>query len=166
MYSLKQTDKDRPTMLGRLGEIFLMNQQAVLFMEDMHFISHVWDDLVDGDKPVSREAVSAAFEKAMISVNMNPWFRQNAALLLPVMLNSSLLWHAANDLEADGSPHALQVAHVIRCAPGDLALMCAAIIGGTSHAKKHAAELRMMMQQDSLEDYLRDMGVGDHAQSA
>jgi hypothetical protein len=34
--------------------------------------------------------------------------------------------------------------------------MCAAILGGTDHAKRHAAELRMLMQQDSLEDYLAD----------
>lgn len=149
--------KDMPTMLARLGEIFQGNQQAILFMQDIKFISHVWDDLVDGDKPVSRETVSAAFEKALIGVNLNPFFVNNRAMLLPVMLNASLLWHAANDLESTRDAHALQVAHVIRCAPGDLALLCAAIIGGTAHAKKHAGELRMMMQQDCLDDYLTDL---------
>lgn len=155
-YSLAQQDKDMDRTMARLLEIFDGDEQAVAFLKDIHFISHVWDDLVDGDRPVSAAAVSAAFEKALIGVNMNPFFRRNVPLLLPVMLNSMLLWHAANDLEADGSPHALQVAHVIRCAPGDLSLISAAIVGGTGHAKKHAAELRMLMQQDSLEDYLAD----------
>jgi hypothetical protein len=155
-YSLAQTDKSMERTLARLLEIFQGNEQALAFLKDIHFISHVWDDLVDRDRPVSPETVSTAFEKALIGVNMNPFFRRNAPLLLPVMLNSTLLWHAANDLEADGSAHALQVAHVIRCAPGDLSLICAAIVGGTEHAKKHAAELRMLMQQDSLEDYLAD----------
>lgn len=163
MFTLDQQHKDLPATLARLGEIFQGNQQAVLFLQDIYFISHVWDDLVDGDRPVSRETMSAAFEKALIGVNLNPWFRENAATLLPVMLNSTLLWHAANDLERDGSPHALEVAHVIRCAPGDLALMAAAIIGGTAHAKKHAAELRMLMQQDSLSDYLKDLKGESHA---
>ena len=155
-YSLAQQDKDIDRTMARLLEIFLGDAQAVSFLKDIYFICHVWDDLVDGDQPVSAAVVSAAFETAMIGMNMNPFFRRNVALLLPVMLNSSLLWHGANDLEADASPHALQVAHVIRCAPGDLALMCAAILGGTDHAKRHAAELRMLMQQDSLEDYLAD----------
>jgi hypothetical protein len=159
-FSLSQQDKSLPRTLERLREIFRGNEQAVAFMRDLHFISHVWDDLVDGDKPVSPAMVSIAFEKALIGVNLNPFFRDNAAMFLPVMLNSALLWHAANDLERDASPHALQVAHVIRCAPGDLALICAAVIGGTDHAKAHAAELRMLMQQDSLEDYLADFGGG------
>src|SRR5690606_9913675 len=105
-------------------------------------------------------------ERALIGVNWNPWFVANRTLLLPLMLNSSLLWQAANDLEADGGEHALQVAHVIRCAPGDLALMAASIVGGVAHAKKHAAELRMLMQQDSLEDYLADMKGASHEPAA
>lgn len=155
-YSLAQQDKNLHRTFDRLAEIFLGNEQAVAFMRDIHYISHVWDDLVDRDREVTPDRVSIAFEKSLFGINMNPFFRDNSALLLPVMINSALLWHAANDLEADGGAHAMQVAHVIRCAPGDIALMCASAIGGMEHAKKHAAELRMLMQQDSLEDYLSD----------
>lgn len=165
-HSLSQADKNHAKAMDRLGEILLGNEQAVAFLADIHFISHVWDDLVDSDKPVTGATVSAAFEKALIGVNMNPFFIANRVMLLPVMLNATLLWHAANDLEATREAHALQVSHVIRCAPGDLALICAAIVGGTGHAKKHAAELRMMMQQDSLEDYLSDLQGAHHEPAA
>ncbi len=156
-FSLHQHDKDEAAIYARLGEIFLGDTRAVAFVRDIAQIAHTWDDLVDGDVPVSRATISAAFHKAVIDLNLNPFFRENCATLLPVMLNGILNWHAANDLEAAGGAHALQVSHVCRCAAGDVALMVAAIIGGTDHARAHAAEIKIMMQQDSLEDYLADL---------
>jgi hypothetical protein len=155
-FDLSQDAKARTNPWARLRELFKGDETAVSLVYDLYFISHVWDDLVDGDKPVSPDVVSKAFQKALIDVNLNRFFRDNAAMILPVLLNATLLWHGANDLERDGGQHALEVAHVIRCAGGDIAMICAAIIGGTDYAKRHAAEIRMLAQQDCLADYLAD----------
>ena len=155
-FSLRQEDKSDERVQEVLLRLLQGNRDAVKLVNDIAYIVHVWDDLVDGDQPVPAATVSRAFERAMVGLHFNPFFRENAALLLPVMLNGIVQWHGANALEADGGAHALQVAHVTRCSIGDVATMCMVAIGGSEYAAANAAEMRVLMQQDSLEDYLTD----------
>jgi hypothetical protein len=155
-FSLDQADKDEAALYARLEELLLGRKDAAGFIKDLAYIAHVWDDLVDRDVYVSPMSVSRAFTKAILGFNSNPFFRQHCDTLVPVLATGILNWHGANDLETLGTPHALQVSHVTRCSVGDAAVLAASLVGGFEHAMTVAAELRMLMQQDSLEDYLAD----------
>ena len=158
-FSLSQSNKDETAMLARLRELFLGRDDAVDFIRNLVFVAHIWDDLVDRDVSVAPADVNRAFTLAIVGFNTNSFFRQNVDTLLPVLMTGILNWHGANELEAHGTPHALQVAHVTRCSAGDVAVLTAGLIGGMEHGARCAAEIRMRMQQDSLEDYLADFGV-------
>ena len=155
-FSLAQGDKDEDALFARLEELLLGRKDAVGFIKDLAYIVHVWDDLVDGDVQVTPLSVSRAFTKAILGFNSNPFFRQHCDTLMPVLATGILNWHGANDLETLGGDHALQVAHVTRCSVGDVVVLAASLVGGFEYAMGVAAELRMIMQQDSLEDYLAD----------
>jgi hypothetical protein len=158
-FSLKQEDKKRCQVYDRLVEL-LLDTDAVRLIEDLAFVVHVWDDLVDADKAVTADQVTSAFTKAIVGFGSNPFFIRYASQLTTVMHAGILNWQGANQLEAIGTPHALQVSHVVRCSVGDVAVLAAALLHGDAYASRVAAELRMLMQQDSLEDYTSDHQKG------
>lgn len=156
LFSLEQDDKPEHLVRERLLAAFRGNEDAVRLIYDIRAIAHTWDDLIDGDKVATPAEIHQAFTAATVGLNLNAFFRQHAALITPVLLTGILNWHAANDLEKDGREHCLDVAYAIRCAVGDVALLCAFVTGGMAHAQAHAAQLRMLLQQDSRTDYLND----------
>jgi hypothetical protein len=159
-FSLDQRDKESCAIYERLGEL-LGDDHAVTFLRDLAFVVHIWDDLVDGDKAVTPQQVTSAFTKAIVGFGSNPFFIRHSSQLAPVLHAGILNWQGANQLEAIGTPHALQVSHVVRCGVGDVAVLAAALLHGDAYAAKVAAELRMLMQQDSFEDYTADFRQGD-----
>lgn len=164
-FSLHQEDKQSFDAYARLHEL-LCDLQAVHMVRAIAFVSHIWDDLIDGDQPVSKSQINEAFHAATVGLLSNPFVQRNAQAIWPVLEMGILNWHGANDLERLGTDHALQVAHVTRCAVGDVAVLAASLIHGHQKAASMAAELRMLVQQDSLEDYMADHRQGEtHAQN-
>ncbi len=159
-FSLRQEDKGSYDPFLRLQEL-LEDVHAVKFLADLAYIAHVWDDLVDKDVEVSPIQITRAFSLSVLGFNANPFFRAHVDRLLPVLETGILNWLGANQLEKVGTNHCLQVAHVIRCSVGDVAVACASVIHGFDKAAEMAAELRMIMQQDSLEDYIADFGAAE-----
>lgn len=163
-FSLHQSDKQSFDAFERLHEL-LGDVGAVGMVRVIAFVAHVWDDLIDGDKTVSNAQINDAFHACTVGLLSNPFVQRHAQAIWPVLETSILNWHGANDLERLGTDHALQVAHVTRCAVGDVAVLAASLIHGHQKAAAMAAELRMLVQQDSLEDYMADQRQGEaHAQ--
>lgn len=158
-YSLKQSDKDRNDIYGRLA-VLLRDEdgEAVRFLKDLAYVVHVWDDLIDRDQEVSSEQITTAFTKSIVGFGSNSFFLKFATQLVPVLHTGILNWQGANHLEAIGTPHALQVSHIVRCNVGDVAVLAASLLNDDAHAASVAGEIRMLMQQDSFEDYLSDIG--------
>lgn len=161
--SLAQSSKGEDAVHDRLLDAFVGDENAVGVLLLIADIAHTWDDLIDRDRPVSRADIHRAFTNAVIGLNLNPFFRAHCTTLLPVLMSGIHNWHAANELERDGRRESLEVAHVIRCAVGDVALLMAEICGGREHAMEHAAGLRMLVQQDSQSSYLSDFKEASHA---
>lgn len=153
---LDQSSKTAESVVARLTEAFVGDTDAVRFMLDLARVVHLWDDLIDRDKQPSDRVINDVFFALMVGFPANSFYRRHADALTPVIATGILNWHAANELEADGRPDSLRVAHVVRCAIGDVALLIAYLLGGLEHARRHAAQLRMLMQQDSFDDYMRD----------
>lgn len=129
--------------------------EAVAFVKLVIMIAGVWDDIVDGDKQVSVAQVNGAFWACLIELPRNNFYRRHEGVLQPVMANGILSWWTANQLER-GDLHDRQMAHVMRYAAGDVACMCACIVGGPEWAAEVGPGLRRLVQKDRLENFLNE----------
>lgn len=139
----------------RVSDIFRGDQSAVQLMMMVKTISHVWDDLVDGDA-VTVEQINAAFWLALVGLRRNEFYRHHYALLDPVFDTACLNFIASLTLEK-GSEQQREIAHNARYAVGDIALTIAGIIGGYTWAASHSAELKAMSNTDSMEHFKSEM---------
>jgi hypothetical protein len=119
-------------------------------------ISHVWDDLIDKDKPVSDDQINRAFWLALIAIPGNPFYARFGDTLRPVMATGILNWIAANALEKRGGEHEMQIAHVTRYSVADVLMLIATLIGGQQWGFEAAADIRLMCQKNTLRDYLKE----------
>lgn len=133
------------------------NADAVALVLAIAEISHIWDDLVDKDKPVSDAQINRAFCIALLELPKNPFYQAHCLDLLPAMTTGTLNWLTANEYEKQQDKEAHALAHVLRYGIADLALFIAYIIGGQEWAQQVAPELRRISQKDTLENYLSEL---------
>ena len=119
-------------------------------------LSHIWDDLIDKDKPVSDADINAAFWMALVQIPANDFYQQFGATLRPVMASAILNWIGANTLEKRGNLHDIEVAHVTRYALADVLMLMATLIGGHTWGFECAADIRMLCQKNVFRDYLKE----------
>jgi len=119
---------------------------AVEFVLLVHQIVELWDDLIDLDKPVTREEIDAAFYAALIQLPRNAFYRENFGLLNPVFESVILDWFTSNALEKTGKEDSLRIAFVLRCGVLSLTAMSARIIGGVKWAQQVNLELRAVRE--------------------
>jgi hypothetical protein len=60
---------------GKL-EWFGGNQDALNMYRMFVDLAHIWDDLVDKDKPVSADEINQAFLTCLVYLPANPFYRQ------------------------------------------------------------------------------------------
>lgn len=132
---------------------------AVRFIEDLAFISQVWDDLVDGDKIPAPEQVTAAFTRALVELPRNPFYNKHFPVLQALVGNAIQCWLDANELER-GDRRDRVLAFVLRDRLADLVSACAGIVGGAQWQRLASPEIRRMAHDESLGDYLRGLREG------
>lgn len=137
---------------------FKGNQAAVDLALMIARVSHIWDDLIDQDKPVSEADVHDAFWITMFGIPDNVFYQAFGHLLRPAMMAASLDWAAANTLEKRQDLHGLQIAHVARYSIANVIILMATIIGGREWGFAVAGDLRLLCQKNLLSDYLKEHG--------
>lgn len=139
-----------------LLEVLGGNADAAQFCRDISFISHIYDDLIDGDKPVPAEHIHALIWKTMLALPANPFYRANEAMLRPLLVTGILNWRAANQMEQSGCTEQLHIAHAIRYGIADAVLMSVALTRGQDYAAQHASRIRLMLQADTWAHYSKE----------
>lgn len=134
------------------------DKNALRLGMDVIAIADTWDNLLDGDKEVSKAALNGAFIRALIDIPSNPFFQAYQNQLLPVFRAVIVNWFIANDYEATGSRKDLEAGHTLRYAPLDVLTNSIAIIGGIEWAAEVGPELRRRSQKDELSAYLKEHG--------
>ena len=131
------------------------NTQAIALVNDYSTVSQVWDDLHDGDKPVTKHQVDYMMQLALVEIPRNPFFQQNYLDLMPIINHCLFTWMDANLLEEKGDDTELQVAYIIRSVTTDLIIHMAGIIGGSLWRRKAALAIRRAIYHDNepFEDY-------------
>jgi hypothetical protein len=139
-----------------LGRFLRDDEAAVDFCMRFFFITQVWDDLVDKDRPVGERQVCRAFWEALCGIPWNPFYARHAQVLGPVMRAYIADWFAANELER-GSVHERTVAFALRDAVAGLVTQCAYLVGGYEWMCRTAPEIRRLAHDEKLENYLRGL---------
>ena len=131
------------------------NQPAIDLVNAYSAISQVWDDLHDGDKPVTKSQVNQMMMLALIEIPTNPFYQQHYLELMPVVQHLLMTWLDANTLEAVGDERDLQVSYIIRSVTTDLIIHVAGIVGGVVWRRQAALAIRQAIYHDNepFEEY-------------
>ena len=139
----------------------LQGQAApILFCEALFRISQTLDDLIDGDKPVTGDAVYRAFWEALVDLPGNPFYRQHESALRPLMAAALQDWRDSVTLERAGDHHGRTLAFVLRDQLTGVVVQCAGIVGGFEWMQQVSAEIRRHFHEDALVDYLAEFKTG------
>lgn len=150
----------QPNERAFLQHVLKDHAAAILFCEALFRVSQTLDDLIDGDKPVTGDAIYAAFWEAMIDIPGNPFYRAHEPILRPLMAAALQDWRDSVTLERDGDHHGRSLAFVLRDQLTSLVVQCAGLIGGFDWMQEVSAKIRRHFHEDKLADYLHEFKTG------
>lgn len=142
---------------SKLHEWFLGDREAVQLLLTLSDITELWDDLIDNDKPISREQINAAFMRALIDLPTNPFFAQHKTYLMPLIIQSINSWQDANVLE-QGDDNQRAIAYTLRNMDIQIAQAIAFIVGGFEHMRTVSVDMWDMFgaRQDDIGTWLEE----------
>jgi hypothetical protein len=117
------------------------NASAMKFCADIVEVSHVWDDLVDCDKPVPAALADRTFRKMMLEIPANEFYRANFGFLQPVMILIWAQWDAANKMEKHPIKDDFVKTYMLRASLYQLFHACAVLCGGLDWAAQVGPEI-------------------------
>lgn len=134
------------------GEIYLRwtkgNQNAVRLISALALVSQIADDFVDADNPrktggfLDRSVyMSDMLHAIFCDVLVNPFFEQNRAILVPLVVSSIAYWEASNDWTISHVKDDRMFAFVHREALERVVTMIALLVGGVAHQRQVLREM-------------------------
>jgi len=138
-----------------LRKVLLDDAEAITYCLQLTYVSHIWDDLIDKDKPIKDEEIHNAFRICLYDIQKNPFYRKYQDELLPITLNCILQWQDATRMER-GDDHDKHMAYMLRVSLISLFAHCALLVGGTEWAYKIGPEVRRIYSED-FGDYMKEM---------
>jgi hypothetical protein len=142
--------KDREWMLY----ICRGNEAAADFLYMFFLVCHVWDDLIDKDVERSDDHINHAFWTALVEIPRNPYYRQFASEIQPLIAVSIHEWFAANKLEAGNRR---DISYTLRCSIVSLIHQAAEICGGYEWAIEVGEEIRLKTQSETIREYAAEL---------
>lgn len=142
------------------------NLAAAEFVATMYEVLHLWDDLIDHDKPVSDMQVNDAFYAMLVDIPCNSFYRKHFEHLNPILVNAITNWHIANRMERRGDEYQKRIAYILRSSYVDLLTQCALLIGGIEYAAGVGFNNRLYAHKETLEGYLSNLEIEEQARSA
>lgn len=141
-------DKEK-TLLHRLLKD---NADAIDMVSYLLEITHIWDDLIDKDKPVTDGKINQAFIAALIELPRNSFWREHHDQLSIVLEHAIIDWATANTFEKE---QRLVPAYILRCSVASVIIHAARIIAGGHWALTVSEELRREIFDD-FEQYEKE----------
>lgn len=139
-------------------EAAIGNRAAASWLANMVEALHLWDDLIDKDRPVLDETVNHVFNLMLVEMPRNPFYQAHAANLTPVLVMAIQNWHVANAVER-GKEHEVtsEAAFILRSSYVDLVTMVATICGGDKHGVEVAKKVRALAHREGFDQYLKNL---------
>jgi hypothetical protein len=141
-----------------ISRVLMGNQWAIRMANELFFVSQVWDDLVDGDRPVPHDTINRMMWTALVDLPLNPFYQENFAALHPIIRACIIDWFAANDIEKDHEhDRQLTISYILRDSISNILVHMALLVGGYDWMRQVAPEIRKRVHDESLGKYI--MGV-------
>lgn len=135
-----------------LSERFSLPPLAVEWLLSLFNVIQVFDDATDGDK-IDPNQLRAAIYDSLAGFYLNPFFRENAGVLVPLLAVNILKWNGANQAERDGAADAMSFSW--RAGYYDVVLMVVNICHGPRAAEDNARAV-MSLYGEKYADYLAE----------
>jgi hypothetical protein len=130
------------------------NTDAIRFLEDITDILHLWDDLIDRDKPLTDGQINAVMWKALVDLPRNPFYAANFHTLNILLMAAIVNWEVATKMERErGGQDDLHIAYILRSSYIDLVLGVAVILGGREHAVEMMLPARRLWHNEGFEGF-------------
>ena len=141
--------------VGKL-EWFGGNQDALNMYQAFVDLAHVWDDLVDKDKPVSVEKINQAFLTCLVFLPANPFYRGIQDQILPMWLVVISAYETANFFEKNKDEHGVEIAHGLRYAVGNIIAYAIHVCIGMEKAKEVLPDMWKTIFYERFDDYRKE----------
>lgn len=132
------------------------NADAAALIDDLAYIAHLWDDLVDADQPRTPADINKAFALALIDVPANPFYVAHMQNLRPLIHVGVLGYLTANKMEASGDAHQLEIAHGLRYAIANVAAYAVAATNEYEQTLRILPSMWTTMMPERFEDYAKE----------
>jgi hypothetical protein len=148
----KESIKDK--FSGLLNLASMGNADAVSFMVDTFYVAHIWDDLIDRDKPLSDAMINQAFITMMVSIPRNRFYVEHIDRLSMFIERSIVDWLVATQWEKRGiTKQQAEIAYITRSSYTQLITEVALIVGGFAHGFQVQELVRLEMHDQGLDEY-------------
>jgi hypothetical protein len=135
-YCDKPDEKDKnPDAKRHFKEIANGNDDAFAFCWTVWNFTHVIDDLVDRDRPVSIEDAAKWTVHLIVTLSVNPFYISNTISLLPHIVSMFNRWVDGDQWAKSDDKDKQSVSRVLRCGDIDMYLHVAYLIGGWDHMR-------------------------------
>ncbi len=145
----------KANFLPLFTHIYKNNTAAIELSFMLLDVMHVWDDLVDRDKPVSDMDINRAFFCAIQMIPLHPLWNTGLSTLLTSVY---LRWRTATDIERDpaSTENDLSQAWMLRASVFDLFEFLAFQLHGLGWAEQCGVTIRKYYGE-TLKDFLKEM---------
>ena len=140
---------------GKL-EWFGGNEDALRMLHAFADLAHIWDDMVDKDKPVSADAINRAFLTCLVYLPANPFYRSIQNEILPMWLAVVSAYETANFFELHKDAHGIEIAHGLRYASGNIMAYAVYVCVGPEKAKEYLPEMWKTLFHERFDDYRKE----------
>jgi purine-cytosine permease-like protein len=137
-------------------EWFGGNQDALNMYKAFVSLSHIWDDLIDKDKPVSADEINRAFLTCLVYLPANPFYRSIQEQILPMWLVVVSAYETANSFEKNKDPHGIEIAHGLRYAVGNILAYVVHVCVGPEKAKEVLPDMWKTIFYERFDDYRKE----------
>lgn len=137
-------------------EWFGGNRDALNLLHRLVELAHIWDDLIDKDKPVSDADINKAFLIALVYIPANPFYKVIEAQVLPMWLTVTSAFEVANKFEKEKDEHGVEIAHNLRYAVGHIVSYMSIVCIGYENAQQFLPDVWKTLVNDRFEDYRKE----------
>lgn len=141
--------------VGKL-EWFGGNQDALNMYRAFVDLAHIWDDMIDRDKPVSHEEINRAFLTCLVYLPANPFYRAIQDSILPMWTVVVSSFETANKFEKEKDEHGIEISHSLRYAAGSIIAFAIHVCVGREEAKKYLPDMWKSVFYERFDEYRKE----------
>lgn len=141
-----------------LHEVLMGYEPAIDFCDVLFRCTQILDDLYDGDRPVCRETIAELTWLALCRLPEDPFYREYAHVLAPLVRAGVLDWIDSNTLQAGGEA-ARRIAFIQRDTISTLVIHIAGIVGGDDWMREQSLKIRLHIFSEDFRAFEASVGV-------